>query len=987
MAKDWHSQAEIQKDAAIYGKFVLVLCGIAAWDFLSTLPFDWSIISGKRKFRWPMVVWISKVTDAIGTPVSSGILLLRTAAVWHQKKRVWIPLGCMLLVQIILWIQTFRYSRSEWNEQRRSCVILATAPNPLIVAVFSYTMAFDFVIMALCAYRLFKARSSSAISNLLFRDGIVYFAAAFGANLLQSVLAALTLNQVMNIFALPFALVVSVIASTAVFRNVFILYDGFAGGPSSNSRPTTSGQAVIGNTMGNNRNTTRKMSMSKRNQTGMDSFALNPVSHTASHNHQAFGLGGIEVTKVVDVNVDIERGAQAHYGNSAAKKGQLDDDNLLLNLISTCNMDTTSTPESTPTIPLLRGMSKDLISIVSRNPNIRINLNPEESITDLQFFFRAFQRHFQLLKENLNMIQTLRPFPVSNFLDILMVAVNELDSKIRGEADDNMSEVSDPGDSTYEQNWDPLELASWMLAVFTNMPPEARNVWSDLIQSLEKRLERRFAELRSLQVETKDDAALEGPAEAAADATPSLHDNTALPLQYLPPEIVGEIFLLAAQDAPLMPITLSHIDRFSRHVATNLPKLWSLISIKLAPRIAGLYLERSKSVPLVVDAVVPPLHDNWTPKALQRINDFLSAARPHSHRVQELKIRQYFSEAPQAFEILNFLFTSPLGKALSVLEIGGREDFEHPFQDPTYLDDGWKESRLMPESLAVYGVHHTNWAFRTISFNQLAHLEISENSDLPFRVYLAALGRCPLLETLTLSRLLITGEDADDFPTVSLPRLRAFELDHSGAPGLPFFDQMGPFPELRTLTMSYVAIDDERPDTDFSRFMHRHASIQIVHLDDFFSTNQGWHMIFACFPSATHLRLSNCALEDEDLAILDASSTHGEGGIMMLNLTHITLENEWGIESQTVLRLLASRSANNVAAEGSKVETLHSVVLRGWHNSKLKEMKLTLAQNPCGVVLFETTSEDGVDSNSNREGETDYECCWSDVDPNELAFD
>lgn len=175
----------------------------------------------------------------------------------------------------------------------------------------------------------------------------VYFAAAFGANLLQSVLGALALNQVMNIvclthqsssvggprrlhpdrlqFALPFALVVSIIASTAVFRNVFTLYDDFAGGPSSNSRPTTSGQGVIGNTMGA-RTGTRKMSMSKKNNnTGVDSFALNPVSHAASRDHQAFGLGGIEVTRVVDVNVDIERGGQ-HYTTSAGKKGTLDDD-------------------------------------------------------------------------------------------------------------------------------------------------------------------------------------------------------------------------------------------------------------------------------------------------------------------------------------------------------------------------------------------------------------------------------------------------------------------------------------------------------------------------------------------------------------------------------------------------------------------------------------------------------------------------------------
>lgn len=82
-------------------------------------------------------LWL--VTDAIGTPVASGILLLRTTAVWHQNKRVWIPLVCMLLGQIVLWLQTFRYSRTEWNDQRKSCVILSTAPNPLLVTVFSYS--------------------------------------------------------------------------------------------------------------------------------------------------------------------------------------------------------------------------------------------------------------------------------------------------------------------------------------------------------------------------------------------------------------------------------------------------------------------------------------------------------------------------------------------------------------------------------------------------------------------------------------------------------------------------------------------------------------------------------------------------------------------------------------------------------------------------------------------------------------------------------
>jgi hypothetical protein len=39
----------------IFGAFVLVLSGVAAWNVISTLAFDISIIRGKRPWRWPMV--------------------------------------------------------------------------------------------------------------------------------------------------------------------------------------------------------------------------------------------------------------------------------------------------------------------------------------------------------------------------------------------------------------------------------------------------------------------------------------------------------------------------------------------------------------------------------------------------------------------------------------------------------------------------------------------------------------------------------------------------------------------------------------------------------------------------------------------------------------------------------------------------------------------------------------------------------------------
>jgi hypothetical protein len=112
------------------------------------------------------------------------------------------------------------------------------------------------IILILCSIRLASSSRRGGISSLLLRDGIVrsshgarrsfkltfflqaYFVAAFGANLIETIFAAMNLNPVMNIMCLPFALVASVIAATRVFRHLYTINDGLGSGQSSSdSRP------------------------------------------------------------------------------------------------------------------------------------------------------------------------------------------------------------------------------------------------------------------------------------------------------------------------------------------------------------------------------------------------------------------------------------------------------------------------------------------------------------------------------------------------------------------------------------------------------------------------------------------------------------------------------------------------------------------------------------------------------------------------------
>lgn len=337
MGKNWLDPAELARDSRVYGAFSLALAGMATWDVIKTLGFDISVVRGKRPRRWPMllyfitricmilhifalavnlnaiqeipcqeVTWISKVSDAIGTCFSSLILVLRTRAVWHRDLKVTVGLGTLFCGQIAVWCQTFRYSVSRWDPQRKACAVVSTAPRPLLVTVFAYTMAFDLIILVLCAYRLSKNRRSNGLAALLLRDGIMYFCAVFGANLVQMIMACLALNPVMNIIALPFALVVSAIASTTVFRNVFIRYDAFSG---ENSNNPSSQQRGISDT-GVNRLGTPRIHLTQgaphhvvTNDIPLGDYKTSYASNHHHYTHDTIG-GGISVHKVVGVEVD-----------------------------------------------------------------------------------------------------------------------------------------------------------------------------------------------------------------------------------------------------------------------------------------------------------------------------------------------------------------------------------------------------------------------------------------------------------------------------------------------------------------------------------------------------------------------------------------------------------------------------------------------------------------------------------------------------------
>jgi len=264
------------------------------------------------------VVWMSKITDMIGTCTSTMILALRTTAVWHQKKYITFPLLGLCAVQLILWGQTMRYSHSVWNPQRKVCQIEQTSPVPLLIGVWGYTMTVDFTVLCLATHKLWRSREHGGIGALLLLDGIGYFAAAFTSNLVQLTLAGMSLNPIMNIIAVPFTLVVSVIAATTVFRHVFLMYDDFSGEASKTPVPSGHQVNTVGGTGRSGLSRGRGLSVSKHH--GVDTFALSQVKSTGST------MTGIEVHKHVDVERDAGSRVALPYGRPSNHHNRHDDE-------------------------------------------------------------------------------------------------------------------------------------------------------------------------------------------------------------------------------------------------------------------------------------------------------------------------------------------------------------------------------------------------------------------------------------------------------------------------------------------------------------------------------------------------------------------------------------------------------------------------------------------------------------------------------------
>ncbi|KAF8302623.1 hypothetical protein DL93DRAFT_2102570 [Clavulina sp. PMI_390] len=278
---NWSDPAQLQTDALAFQKLCLTLLGVGTWEIVTQLPFDWSIISGKREGHWPAFFYFYckyalffaligvnialNVTTEVNCQAlyafnqfagnttigaASTLLMLRTIAVWNRRYFITVPLVILSLGQWGILFHGIATLRSSWNAVESACVVDAVPPV-YVELMYLYTMSFDLIVLVLTTVGLVMSPGRSSLWQLLFRQGIVYFFVAFLCNMICAIFLLLNLNAIMNImFTIPAATFTAIVAcrsfvSLTSFRNKDVYVHSTQ--PLSNTRlGSGNGPSVIG---------------------------------------------------------------------------------------------------------------------------------------------------------------------------------------------------------------------------------------------------------------------------------------------------------------------------------------------------------------------------------------------------------------------------------------------------------------------------------------------------------------------------------------------------------------------------------------------------------------------------------------------------------------------------------------------------------------------------------------------------------------------
>ncbi|KAF9523598.1 hypothetical protein CPB83DRAFT_775240 [Crepidotus variabilis] len=220
---DWSSQATALAARDAFIKLLHIYLGLYLWEILTTLDFEWRMISGQKKFKWPLAFYFlnryvclaaligANLDDCRGIFVftlfmihltltlASLNLAIRTIAIWEQNKVV---IACVAILATFHCFLCIYQSATSVIARVPGVGCFPSSKNyAWDTAIYVYALVFDTLAMGLNVYKLrsrLDIRKSifhaSSITIIVFRQGIIYFIIAFLVNIVAIAFLVLDLN-------------------------------------------------------------------------------------------------------------------------------------------------------------------------------------------------------------------------------------------------------------------------------------------------------------------------------------------------------------------------------------------------------------------------------------------------------------------------------------------------------------------------------------------------------------------------------------------------------------------------------------------------------------------------------------------------------------------------------------------------------------------------------------------------------------------------
>ncbi|KAH9956520.1 hypothetical protein BC827DRAFT_752320 [Russula dissimulans] len=224
---NYHNPITIEAEQLAVIKLWHAAAALYLWEFFTTLDYEWSIIQGRRPFRWPtlliysvtrLATLMSAVFALINTnakghynceavavfTLSFGymafaggtfLIVLRMIAIWNKRKSIIAIAAIILGTYVAFLIQGIVQIRSTYLAGMNICMVTnleSLKPN-IIVTLVSDILLLLIMLIGLLRLR-YHERGAFNMGRLLWKQGLIWLIIATASEVPEAVFICLNLN-------------------------------------------------------------------------------------------------------------------------------------------------------------------------------------------------------------------------------------------------------------------------------------------------------------------------------------------------------------------------------------------------------------------------------------------------------------------------------------------------------------------------------------------------------------------------------------------------------------------------------------------------------------------------------------------------------------------------------------------------------------------------------------------------------------------------